>query len=114
MHGRDGLFRSGNEVLVVTVSGDLEIRAGNIRVEETYTVKCLVKFGKLGSLSHHLFPHHERSLDLLVSLLSQERQSVVDQRKIKVDTITSQEVTTVTCNLYSYYQLGYQIKSLGS
>lgn len=82
-HGRDGLFRGSNQVLVVRRfgSGDL--------------VQRLVELFQLGGSGHEVFLDHERCLDLLVAALTEEVEAVVDQGLVQVDTVVRQEEATV-------------------
>jgi hypothetical protein len=77
------------------------VRTHYFTSRRTNPVKRLVKLGELSCLRHHLLSHHEGSLDLLVSLLSKERKTVVDQSHVEVDSISGQEVSTVSGNLDS-------------
>ena len=54
---------------------------------------------QLSSLGHHILPHHEGRLDLLVPSLPQELQAVVDQSLVQVETVVGQEETSVTGDL---------------
>ena len=75
-------------------------RQGGINI--TDLVKLIVELLKLGSFRHNFFIHHERRLNLLVSTLSQKVKAVRDESLIKIDTIVSEEVTSMTANFCAY------------
>lgn len=110
VESRNGLFRSSNEVLVVTITSDLQhnnrliLASAYMRFKLKsrlihYFVKFFIEFRKLGSLGHDILLHEERSLKLLESSLAKEGETIVDQSKVKIDTSIGQEVTTVTSDV---------------
>jgi len=65
----------------------------------THMVKLLVELIQLSGLGHHILPHHEGSLNLFVSTLSQELKAVVDQGLVEVESVICQEETSMTGDL---------------
>jgi hypothetical protein len=65
----------------------------------SYLVKFFIKFRQLGSLGHNILVHKVRSLELLKALFTEERETIVDQSKVQINTSLSQEETTVTSNI---------------
>jgi hypothetical protein len=67
-----------------------------------HLVESLVKLGELSSLGHESLVHEERGLDLLELALLEEVKSVRDHGLVQIDSISRQEVSSVTSDLGTY------------
>lgn len=88
MEGRQRLFTGSNQVLlVIIVSRTIKF------------VQSFIEFRELSSLSHHVSLHHEGGHDFLVTLFTEEVETIANKGLIQVDTVVYQEETSVASNL---------------
>lgn len=97
VHGGDWLFRSSNQISITAVfSLGLFFSTLNF-------VKVLFEIAQLTSFLHDFLLHKIWWLNQIVSLFHQEIHSEVDQGVVEKNTITLQEISSVTSNFLSSF-----------
>lgn len=90
MISRNGLLRSGNQVIVISLL---------FRPFAFDLVKRLIEIAELGSLGHDLSFHKERRLNWDVIPFCQEGESIIQKGVVKKDSRAFQEVASMSGNL---------------
>ena len=97
VHGRNGLFRSSDQVSIVAFLTSLFL------FSSFNLVKVFLEVAQLTSFLHDLLLHEVWWLDHIVSSLHQEMDSEIDEGVVEKNTVTFQEVTSVPGNLLASF-----------